>query len=125
MSGHLNGVAAKIQGEQPKAQYIHCVAHSLNLCLQDCRQNYKTVREALTVTTELASIIRTSPKRLAQFCHLQEELCPGSPGLKPLCPTKWTVCIEAIQAVIMNYSVLFRELEKLEKSLVGKQVTNL
>ena len=36
MSGCLNGVASQIQKEQPKAHYIHCVAHSLNLCLQDC-----------------------------------------------------------------------------------------
>ena len=120
MSGHLNGVAARIQREQPKAHYIHCVAHSLNLCLQDCGQNCKTVRETLTVTTELASIIRASPKRLSQFCHLQEELSPGSPGLKPLCPTRWTVHTEAIQAVIMNYSVLFCELEKIGEESCGE-----
>ena len=117
MSGHLNGVAARIQREQPKAHYIHCVAHSLNLCLQDCGQNCKTVQEALTVTTELASIIRASPKRLAQFRHLQEELSPGSPGLKP---TRWTFRTEAIQAVIINYSVLFHELEKIGEESCGE-----
>ena len=103
MSGHLNGVAARIQKEHPKAHYIHCVAHSLNLCLQDCGQNCVTIWEALTVTTELASIIRASPKRLAQFRHLQEELSKGLPGLKPLCPTRWTY----------GHSVFCDELEKL------------
>ena len=43
MSGHLNGVAARIQKEQPKAHYVHCVAHSLNLCLQDCVHNCLTI----------------------------------------------------------------------------------
>ena len=86
MSGHLNKVAARIQKEHPKVHYIHYVAHSLNICLQDCGQNCVTIREVLTVTTELASIIRASPKRLAHFRHLQEELSPGLPGLKPLCP---------------------------------------
>lgn len=62
MSGHLNGVAARIQKEQPQAHYVHCVAHSLNLCLQDCGQNCRTVREALTVAIELASVICASPK---------------------------------------------------------------
>ena len=71
MSGHLNGVAAKIQKEQPKAHYVHCVVHSLNPFLQDCGHNCITIREALTVSTEL---IRASPKCLAQFCHLQENL---------------------------------------------------
>ena len=46
MSGHLNGVAARIQKEQPKAHYVHCVAHSLNLCLQDCGKNCISMREA-------------------------------------------------------------------------------
>ena len=36
MSGCLNGVARQIQNEQHNAHYVHCVAHSLNLCLQDC-----------------------------------------------------------------------------------------
>ena len=97
-----------------------CVAHSLNLCLQDCGQNCRAIREALTVTIELASIIRASPKCLAQFRHLQEELSPGSPGLKPLCPTRWTVRTEALHAVIMNYSVLRCELEKIGEESCGE-----
>jgi len=36
MAGHLNGVAARILKVTPKAYYVHCLAHSLNLCLQDC-----------------------------------------------------------------------------------------
>ena len=35
MVGHLNGVAAKIQQDEPRAHFVHCVAHSLNLCLQE------------------------------------------------------------------------------------------
>ena len=67
--GHLNGVVARIQKE-PKAHYFHCVAHSPNLCLQDCGQNCMTIHKALTVTIELALIIHASPKCLAQFWHL-------------------------------------------------------
>ena len=120
MSGHLNGVAARIQKELPKAHYVHCVAHSLNICLQDCGHNCLTIRQALTVTTELASIIRASPKPLAQFHHLQEKLSPHLPGLKPLCPTRWTVRTEAIHVVIMNYSVLCNELEKIGEEAYGE-----
>lgn len=36
MAGHLNGIAARFIQEVPKAHYIHCLAHSLNLSLQDC-----------------------------------------------------------------------------------------
>ena len=57
--------------------------------------------------------MRASPKHLAYFRHLQEKLTPGSSGLKPLCPTRWTVRAEVIHTVIMNYSVLCNELEKI------------
>ena len=57
---------------------------------------------------------------MAQFRHLQEELSPGLPGLKPLCPTRWTVRAEAIYAVIMNYSVLCDELEKIGEEACGE-----
>ena len=34
MAGHLNGVAAKIRQDEPRAHFVHCVTHLLNLCLQ-------------------------------------------------------------------------------------------
>ena len=72
------------------------------------------------MTTEVASIIRASPKRLAQFCHLQEELSPGSPGLKPLCPTRWTVRTQALNAVLMYYATLQSELERIGEESCGE-----
>jgi len=113
MSGRLNGVAARIQAIEKKAHYVHCTAHCLNLCLQDCGRNCAVIRDALTVATELATIIHGSPKRLAQFKCLQEEFSKGLPGLKPLCPTRWTVRTGAIHAVISNYPIIFLELEKI------------
>ena len=38
MAGHLSGVAARIQQEEPKALFVHCFAHSVNLCLQECER---------------------------------------------------------------------------------------
>ena len=35
MSGHLSGVQARISTQYPKATYIHCFCHSLNLAMQD------------------------------------------------------------------------------------------
>ena len=34
MSGHIKGVAARIRSEVPRALYIHCLCHRLNLSLQ-------------------------------------------------------------------------------------------
>ena len=35
MAGHLSGVSTRITNEEPKTLYVHCLAYSLNLCLQD------------------------------------------------------------------------------------------
>nr|CAI5842977.1 unnamed protein product [Callosobruchus analis] len=34
MSGHLNGLQAKIKERAPQAVFVHCLAHRLNLVLQ-------------------------------------------------------------------------------------------
>jgi hypothetical protein len=39
MMGHINGVAARIQKDEPAAIYVHCLAHCTNLSLQTvCRK---------------------------------------------------------------------------------------
>ena len=82
MSGRLNGVASQIQKEQPNAHYIHCVTHSLNLCLQDCGKKCACIRDALGFSNELVTLIKASPKRLAQFQHSQYQLSPDSPEIE-------------------------------------------
>lgn len=38
MAGHVTGVAKRVLDEYPKAHFVHCMAHCLNLCLQDMLQ---------------------------------------------------------------------------------------
>ena len=108
-SGHLSGVASRLK-QEPRAFYVHCIAHCLN-CLQDCAHKCPCIRDALALASDMASLIRASPKRLALFRYRKEQLSAGSPGLKPLCPTRWTVRTGAIDAILKRYSVIFEELE--------------
>ena len=64
-------------------------------------------------TFELASLIRASPKRLALFTRLKDELAPSAPGLKPLCPTRWTVRTQAFDAILKNYTVICKALDEI------------
>ena len=113
MAGHLNGVQAKIQHDEPRAHYVHCAAHTLNLCLQECGKQSKPIRDALALVNELSNFIRLSPRRLAQFEHIQSNLSSNLPSLKPLCPTRWIVRTSAILSVIKNYKVLQEEFDAL------------
>ena len=63
-SGHLSGVASRLKQEEPRAFYVHCVAHCLNLCLQDCAHQCPCIRDALALASDMATLIRSSPKRL-------------------------------------------------------------
>lgn len=82
------------------------------------------MRDALDLAAELTSLIRASPKHSELFQSLKDELAPGTPRLKPLWPTRWTVRTAALDGMIKNYSVICSELEQvlnLMVSLPGKR----
>ena len=101
MRGHLNSVAAEIQSGKPATLYVHCLAHCTNLCLQTV-----PIRDALDLVMGVADLIRYSPKRATLFEAIQAQLAPGSPSVKPLCPTRWIVRTCALHSILSNYSVL-------------------
>ena len=111
MARSIKGVAKCIQKEQPSALFVHCFAHNFNLCLQNCSCQCSTVKNALSLTSGVATIIRALPKRLATFEHLQEEFNVDTPRLKPLCPTHWTVQTGA-NSILKNSDIIYVELEQ-------------
>ena len=120
MVGHLNGVAALMIKESPKAHYVHCLAHSLNLCLQDCAHTWKTIKESLLLVSELSTLIRASPKRLALFKSIQQQFFVQAPGINPLCLTRWIVWTGAIVSILQNYSAICESLEQISSEGYGE-----
>ena len=120
MAGRLSGVAKRMLDDHPKAHFVHCMAHCINLCLQDVGSKCVCVKEALSLASDLANVVRASPKRLALFQKIQNEMAPGSPRLKPLCTTRWTVRTEAINAILKNYAVICCELEQISREGSGE-----
>ena len=74
---------------------VHCLAHSLNLCLQDVARQVR----------EIVGLINYSPKRTHLFGEKLANSDGPKCGIKPLCPTRWTVRTEAMDAIIKQYSV--------------------
>lgn len=37
---------------------------------------------------------------------IKSELSPQTPGIKPLCPTHWTLQAESLRSLLMNYNVI-------------------
>ena len=55
---------------------------------------------------EISKLIKFSPKRGTIFEKLKEELAPGTPGSRVLCPTRWTVRGASLQSITDNRNVL-------------------
>ena len=103
MMRHLTGVATQLRQIEPAALQVHCFAHSLNLCLQDAAKLCTIVRDCLGLVGEM---ILYSPKRSLVFDKCQKEFSPEAPGLRPLCPTRWTVRTSALDSILKNYETL-------------------
>ena len=108
----------KFQETSSSALPVHCLAYCTNLVLQDLCRSIKTVKDALNLTKEISRLIKFSPKREIQFMKNQvnasgyldsgQQACMG-PGIKPLCPTRWTVRNGAIEAVLKTIQFYKRQ----------------
>ncbi|XP_046574110.1 zinc finger MYM-type protein 1-like [Haliotis rubra] len=125
--GHVNGVAVQLQREEPRAVHVHCLAHCINLALQEATRACKPLRDALDITIEVNKLIKYSPKREHLFKNLQKapsiekRLDMDVPqtertrGLRPLCPTRWTVRTGSINSVLENFDTLRKAFEEINK----------
>ena len=115
MSGHISGVAVRMQQLEPTVIFVHCFAHCTNLCLQTLGRQSQCVHDALEVVMGISQLIRYSPKRSSLFDALRSQVSPGAPSLKPLRPTRWTVRTRAIGALLTNYRLLLDALEIIQE----------
>lgn len=97
--------------EYPKAIYIHCFCHSLNLAVQDSCMKLSFVRDALSTIQELSYLIKYSGKRKALLEKLRIDLhvsCDDGPTLRPLCMTRWTFKAKSFLSVLSIYEALMQ-----------------
>ena len=115
MQGKRNGVATRIRQDVLQALPVHCLAHSLNLRLQEDRFLCSEMPWIPFMTSLSSLIIHLSAKLLSEKLHDHSGSCIG---LKPLCPTRWTVRAEAIDVVIKQYTIIIETLDEVNKGRV-------
>lgn len=91
--GHINGVAKRFEDENNAALSVHCLAHCVNLTLQELARSIKSVKEGLNFAMDVIQLIKYSPKRQVIFetIQLSQQDTPSTSGIRTLCPTRWTV----------------------------------
>lgn len=103
MTGAKAGVAVKIEEVEPRAVFTHCYGHALNLGVSDTIKQSPAMKDCLDTCFELVMLIKFSPKREATLRELKEEVGSDAPGIRTLCPTRWTVRAESLASISANY----------------------
>jgi hypothetical protein len=111
MMGKLNEVATQLKIANPAALPVHCLAHCLNLGLQSTASECSLIRDTLGLVSEIYSFICKSPKHDACFDVIKQSITPKAPGLRLLCPTRWTVRAAALNSISENYETLLATFE--------------
>lgn len=115
MKGQVAGLRTLIQSKVPRAVYIWCNAHQLNLAIvyacSSCKEavNFLGIIEALYVYF-------SARKRHFLFKEKQEQLLPGQRSLrfKILSTTRWSSHSSAIDMVLLTYPAILSSLEILQ-----------
>ena len=105
MSGGYSGVSALILNHQPKAMYVHCNAHCLDLAVHDVTDQCTTISHCMSFVKEIVDFIQRSPKRLSILKEVSNHLSMFHSNLKPLCPTRWTMRAESYTSLLKNYEL--------------------
>mgnify|MGYP003542974732 FL=1 len=108
MSSEFNGVQAKVKNAYPKALYVHCLSHQLNLCLTHASTVHQ-IRNAIGVITEVGNFFSKSPKRSNQLALSIKENTDDdvlARKLKTLCVTRWVESHVAVLRFIELFPAL-------------------
>ena len=76
-AANMSGVAARFK-EEPAALRVHCLAHSLNLSLQDASRSCSSVRDSLQLVMEIIKLINPF-KRPWWVCNESRRVCEATP----------------------------------------------
>ena len=115
--GRITGVAKRFQKDNAADISTHCLAHCVNLCLQELGRSIKSINDAFNFSSELIQLIKYSPKRQVVFEKIQSQHdSPSQSHIRSFCPTRWTVRIGAIKSILDNYEILQLTMEECSHS---------
>ena len=110
MSSERVGVAGLMLQEAPRAIYIHCYGHQVNISTQKSMTSVKAFRNCLGTVQEIYNFIEASPKRHTVFKRIQEDRNENELHLKSQSKTRWANRKEATKNLLKRLSAVLQTL---------------
>ena len=112
MSGKYIGAAQLVKNDHPKALYIHCASHRLNLCVSNSCQIPSIIK--LFGATRKATFFFSFPKRLLFLQKVIREKVLSAKRLKliDVCATRWVERIDASEIFEELFEAVVLALER-------------
>ena len=126
MSGIYNGLCTHIRDVAPKAIYVHCIAHQLNLALEAVCGSFNELRDAVHNVKALFDFIECSGKRHAIFQSIQDD--KKKLTLKGLCDTRWCDKYNSFKAAVEAFPFIIKFLEFVneeDRTAIGSKANGL
>ena len=64
------------------------------------------MKDAVDTTHKITKLNKKYPQRDTRFEAVKNEMASDAPGIRVLCPTRWTDKADALQSILSNYQVL-------------------
>ena len=113
MAGKCRGAAACIQASYPKAVFVHCAAHSLNLCVV-AACSIQEIKNMMGILVEICLFYANSPKRQHEL-ELQVQAMENNSStrgrLVSMCKTRWVARIDALEVFNDLFSAVVNTFE--------------
>jgi len=117
MRGKVNGVQNRVRNINPRAFFVPCSAHSLNLVVNDAAKSCLSATSFFILVQKIYTYFSASTKR---WEVLKQHLCGGL-TVKPLSDTRWESRVDALKPLRYNLANVYDALMEIfeDISLVG------
>lgn len=115
MSGHYKGLQSRILRQNPKALYVHCQAHCLNLVLVESAKSNICFVSFFNLVEKLYTFMANSSKRHSAFIEMQKRKHPDQRPLelKKLSDTRWACRESALKTLVKVLPSVMQFLEEM------------
>ena len=98
------GIGKIRHGTQIRCLYTHCYEHVSNLAVADAITSVQCSSDSLDTVCEIGKLGKESPQRNTKEDKIRAEARMSHVVYMHFFPTRWTVCGEALAAVINNHA---------------------